>query len=142
MADYLYESELELSSLPMEYSLEMALQHNDVVSYGVQPYNTMRLQLFMNHIENHIPDKIRISEFSSDGKLTLSILLYDGNSILFTQRHVINHQIKYATYFGHRMRIRLRGKRKWMSKEYLLTTFSNLDLIIFQERIINLNNIT
>lgn len=138
MVDYLYESERDLSTLPLDYSLDIALENKDIISYGVKSYHTMRLQLFMDHTEKYIPDKVRITEFGTNGTVIISILQYDGSTIVYSQRHVIENSIKYATYTGYRMKVRLKSKKMRRYKQYLLCTFSNIELIVFQEKVSSL----
>lgn len=134
MTDYPMEAEFELASLPVNYSLEKALQQKDIIRYGTQSYNTNRIQQFIENANNNIEDKIRITNYSDNTSPTIGVLMFNGSSIIFTQRHIIDNRLKYATYYGHSIKSKFRTKRNLKEKVYLLVTFSKLEVVVFCEK--------
>lgn len=138
MTNYQYEHAIELASIPKDYSLEMALQHNDIVENVFLSYNTERLLEFIENVRNGIPDKVRISSFGVDNPLSpaISILQYDGEMIIYTvdttRSGIFNN---YVTYYGPKIELRKRARNDIEILDYYLVTYDNRDILIFHERI-------
>jgi hypothetical protein len=138
MQDIQYEQEMELSRLPIEYTINMALENNDVIKYGVVPYNAKRLELFILNYLNKMPDKVRIIDYGIDSGYNpaIGILQYNGEYIVYTQRYYRfpeDTQANYQTYYGGRMRERYRRNDSKLLRDYLLVTFNNIEITVFSE---------
>ncbi len=137
MQDYQHQHEKELSLLPTDYTFQMALNNDDVIALGAQPYNLIRMQQFLNHVENGVPDKIRITIFNVDGYPTISTLQYDGYNIIFTRRYFVKDDINYITYYGGKILVKFREDSYDRIKDYILVTYDNDDVYIFYEVVPN-----
>ena len=120
---------LELSTLPYNYTPQMALENGDIVKIGVMPYNLNRLQQFLMSIENRTPDKIRITMFGIDGYPSISILEYNGKDIIFTNRYFIKEDVNYISYYGNRILVRPRNDSNII--DYMLLTYDNREIYVF-----------
>lgn len=108
MQKYQYENENELSTYPIYYTVDMAMANDDIIKRGALSYNVKRLQLFMYHYFNNIPDKVTITEYGIDGYPTISKLHYTGDGIIYTLRSYVDRyspeeRIDYQTFYGYRM---------------------------------------
>lgn len=74
-----------LLSVPHDYTVEMAYNNYDILNTPTaQSINTGRLNLFMQNVNNAVPDCVFITTFGIDGPAATSILKYDGNVITYT----------------------------------------------------------
>lgn len=137
MQDYQHQHDKELSLLPTDYTFQMALNNGDVIALGAQPYYLIRIQQFLNNVENGIPDKIRITIFNVDGYPTISILQYDGYNIIFTRRYFVKDDINYITYYGSEILVKFREDSYDRIKDYILVTYDKGDVYIFYEVVPN-----
>jgi hypothetical protein len=140
MQKYQYENEIELSSYPIYYTVDMAMANNDIIRRGALPYNVKRLQLFMYHYYNNIPDKVTITDYGIDGYPAISKLQYTGDGIVFTQRYYVDRsnpeeRINYQTFYGHKMFDKYRIKRDRLLRDYILITNDNKEIPVFTERL-------
>jgi hypothetical protein len=133
MQNYKYEQERELSAYPKEYTLDMALANDNIVEYGVVPYNSKRMQLFMYNYTNKIPDKVVIVDYGIDGYPTIRILQNFGDIIIYTQRYFINETPNYYTFYGKHMIEKYRKNGNKLIRDYNLVTFDNKEITTFNE---------
>lgn len=75
--------ETELSLLPINYTIDIALRNNDIIYDQIKSYNTSRFINFIENFENGVLDKIRITKYEIDSKATTSILQFDGNNPIY-----------------------------------------------------------
>ena len=139
MQTYQHQHEKELSLLPTDYTFQMALNNGDVIALGAQPYNLITLQQFLNNVKNGISDKIRITIFNVDGYPSISILEYDGYSIIFTRRYFVKDDINYITYYGSNILLKFREDSYDKIKDYILVTNDKGDVYVFYEVVPNYN---
>lgn len=138
MTNFQNEHAIELTSIPKDYTTEMAIKHNDIVENVFLSYNTERLLQFIENVKNGVPDKVRISSFGVDNPFspTISILQYDGEMIIYTvdtsRGGIFNN---YVTYYGNIMELRKRTRNDIEILDYYLVTYDNRDVLIFHERI-------
>jgi hypothetical protein len=138
MTNYQNEHAIELASIPKDYSIEMALQHNDIVENVFLSYNTQRLLEFIENMRNGVPDKVRISSFGIDNPLspTISILQYNGEMIIYTiDTNRGGLFINYVTYYEPKIELRKRTHKDIEILDFYLITYDNRDIFIFHERI-------
>lgn len=74
----------DLSSLPKEYSFDIAKENGDVVWSFKRIYNLERLDNFVNNVKNGQKDMIRVVAFTKEGDPIIEDLLYDGEAIRVT----------------------------------------------------------
>lgn len=67
---------------PKSYKAELAIKNGDVVLWAGGLANTDKLHAFIRHVEDQLPDKIRIATYSKEGYPTIFDLEYDGNKII------------------------------------------------------------
>lgn len=123
-----YSLENELSLLPINYTIDIALRNNDLIYDQMKSYNTERFINFIENYEKGILDKIKITKFEIDSKATTSILQFDGNIIQYTiDVSRFNTSEKYITYFGHKMFSHTECiHKKEFEVYYLITNKSNV----------------
>ncbi|WP_312372003.1 hypothetical protein [Lachnoclostridium sp.] len=85
ITQYINFAEQYLSSLPRDYTPEMALEYNDILydSYA-RTYNLDRLLEFISNVNSGIPDFVTLTTFGMDGPAVTSILQFNGNQIIYT----------------------------------------------------------
>jgi hypothetical protein len=127
------QNEIELSSYPLEYSLEDARENGDIILYGVLPFNTKRLQLFIYNVINKTPDKVVLTKYGIDGYPTIGILEYTGNDIIYTDRYYFDNKLNYVTYYGYNIIEKYRKRNDRLLRDYYLQTYDNDEIILFYE---------
>lgn len=81
---------------PYNYTVEMAYINNDILNTPTaKSINTGRLNLFVQNVNNGIPDCVFITTFGIDGPATTSILKYDGSDITY-----ITDNSRYSQFYG------------------------------------------
>ncbi len=82
--------------VPYNYSVEMAYIYNDKLNTPTtKSINTGRLNLFIQNVNNGIPDCVFITTFGIDGPATTSILKYDGSDITY-----ISDSSRFSNIYG------------------------------------------
>lgn len=74
----------DLSSLPKEYTLDMAKENGDVIWTHKEVYNLEKLNTFMNNVQNGTKDMIRVVGFTIEGDPIIQDLEYNGEVINLT----------------------------------------------------------
>lgn len=124
MVNYQYEHEAELSLVPLEYSIDMALCHHDVLLHQVMQYNVYLLEKLMQNTSKQVPYKIRIAIFGIDGYPTIQLLESTGHSIVLTKR-IVKEEVSYETYEGHSIRRLHHKSQKSNTLDYFLDSYGN-----------------
>ena len=142
MENYQANHQHELSSLPFNYSLQMGMYYNDVISDGEKPYNVDRLRTFLHNINNKMPDKLRITIYETVGYPTLRILQYDGTDIIFTTREITREGTHYITFYGDQLITRIAINKNRKIQDFILLTYDKKEIAVFHENmgIINHNS--
>ncbi|MDF2589919.1 MAG: hypothetical protein K0S41_3760 [Anaerocolumna sp.] len=126
---------VELSLIPKDYNIDMALDNKDIINYGAYRYNIDRLDQFIYNVNNNIPDKIRITDFGIDSP-SYKILQYNGNEIILTIKYYTDNEPNYLTYYGYTIIKRIGKKHNKTILYYDLIQFDNdLELPIFDMRL-------
>jgi len=74
-----------LQTVPLDYTVDMAYVNYDILQTpDARSINTGRLNLFIQNVENGIPDCVFVTTFGLDGPATTSILKFDGRNITYT----------------------------------------------------------
>lgn len=124
----------ELSQYPLVYTLQMAQNNKDVITYGVASYNVNRLDKFLNNVRNKIPDKVVITNYGIDLEYPhISILEYNCEFIIYTQRSFNGDKFDYNSFYGNDMMTKVRDTGYSIIKDYILNTIDNFDLFIFHD---------
>ena len=75
----------DLTPLPKKYTLNMALENNDIVWTHEDIYNLEKLNLFVENVQKKVPDMIRVVGFTKEGDPIIKDLEYDGEIIELTE---------------------------------------------------------
>jgi len=97
-----FSPEKELSSLPRNYTREIAHRNNDMMYDQIASYNTDRFLRFIDNLNRGIPDRIRITTFGIDRPAVPSILQYNGYVIRLTSdatRYGVRNE--YDNFYGY-----------------------------------------
>jgi hypothetical protein len=91
-----------LSTLPRDYTVEMALRNHDVLyTPEGQSYNVERLQKFMSNVDRCIPDCIIITTFGIEPPAVTAVLYYDGENIVYSyDSSRVSPSYKIQTFYG------------------------------------------
>lgn len=99
-----YSPEEELSSLPRDYTREIAHINKDIIFDQFISYNVSRFDEFLNNVNNKRSDKVRITLFGIDGPATTSILQYNGDVIRLTIDETrFGYTDEYYNYYGNQI---------------------------------------
>jgi hypothetical protein len=131
-------AENELLTLPRDYTPEMALKNNDILSdrYS-RSYNIERLFEFIQNFKKGIPDYIRITTFGMDSPAVVKIVQYNGDIIIITDDHTrYPYANKIDNYFGDVIDIKTYRLNEYTVTDYDLLTFDNRDISIFKDILI------
>lgn len=131
---YEYQHMLELSLIPKYLTLEEALDNDYIVKQFLLSYNTERLDQFIYNVYNNTPDKIIIADYGIDSP-SYSILQYIGNYIILTEKSFLDEEPRYHTYYGNKIKQQLGEKYNSSILYYYLITLDNLELQIFNVRL-------
>ena len=133
MQDIKYEHVKELSLYPKEYTIQMAIENNDIINFGVVPYNTQYLDQFINNYLNQIPDKVIIVKYPIDGYPSIGILQSTGDLIIYTKRYYENsEEPSYVTYYGTSITVNNERIRDMLQRVYYLQTINNSNYEVFR----------
>jgi hypothetical protein len=124
----------ELSHYPLVYTLQMAQNNKDIITYGAASYNVKRLDKFINNVRNKLPDKVVITNYGIDLEYPhISILQYNGEFIIYTQRSFNEDKFKYDSFYGNEMMINIRDTGYSIIKDYILNTIDGFNLFVFHD---------
>lgn len=126
---YEYQHRLELSLIPKDYNIDMALYNKDIINYGAFRYNIERLDQFIDNVNNKIRDIVRITDFGIDSS-SYKILQYNGNEIILTIKYYTDKEPNYLTYYGHKIIKRIGKIRNRTILYYYLITYDNFEIPI------------
>ncbi|TCT16202.1 uncharacterized protein DUF4362 [Natranaerovirga pectinivora] len=135
-------AEEELLSLPKEYTVEIALENNDLLYTPLaQSFNIDQLVKFLCNFNNGIPDKIRITMFGIDGPPTLSILEYNGEYLKLTidvSRYDGDVYDEFIISYGYDIIIDKTYYNSYNAYSFFLNKFDNGLALIFTYTIFNM----
>ncbi|WP_052339579.1 DUF4362 domain-containing protein [Gorillibacterium massiliense] len=66
------------------YTVEQAVQNGDVVNVHGQSHNMDIWSRFLQNVEDRKAEKVRITQYTTEGDPIFYELVYDGDSILYT----------------------------------------------------------
>ena len=72
---------MDLTSLPQEYTFDMAKENGDVAWTNKEVYNLYRLDKFIRNVNNGLKDMVRVVGFTKEGDPIVKDLKYDGEMI-------------------------------------------------------------
>lgn len=134
MHDVINQHIQELSKLPKEYAIHLALNNNDIIN-NVIPYNAKRLDLFMYHCIHKIPDKIRIVEYTTDDYPMIGILENYEYIIIYTLRIYKSKDAlaEFESFYGTSMNRNYRKYGYKLIRDYYLVTYNHGEIPVFSE---------
>lgn len=127
-----------LLSVPYDYTVEMAYENNDILNTPTaKSINTGRLNLFMQNVNNGIPDCVFITTWGIDGPPVTSILKYDGNlttyyfdNSRFSQIHGDIH-----SYVVEKIFIETTNYDNLIVTSYHALTTDNIDFVVYRDNV-------
>lgn len=66
------------------YTSETAVKNGDVVNVQGRQFNAEKLEKFMENVKNNKKDKVRITNYTTEGGAIITDLEYDGHKINYT----------------------------------------------------------
>ncbi|WP_312106143.1 hypothetical protein [Lachnoclostridium sp.] len=128
-----------LLSVPFDYTVKMAYQNNDILNTPTaKSFNTGRLNLFIENVNNKIPDCVFITTFGIDGPAVTSILKFDGNTISFTYDRSRYSKIPGDISSYHIKKLYTEKNKdgdNLIYTSYHVVTFDNIDFIIYTDNV-------
>ncbi len=127
-----------LLSVPYNYTVEMAYINNDILNTPTaKSINTGRLNLFIQNVNNGIPDCVFITIFGIDGPAATSILKYDGSNIIY-----ITDSTRFSQIYGdiHSYKIKklyteTTNFNNLIVTGYHVITSDNIDFVIYNDNV-------
>lgn len=127
-----------LLSVPYNYTVEMSYINNDILNTPTaKSINTGRLNLFIQNVNNGIPDCVFITTFGIDGPATTSILKYDGNDITYITDNSRLSQI-YGDIHSYKIKklyTKTTNLNNLIVTSYHVIKYNNIDIIIFNDNV-------
>jgi hypothetical protein len=116
----------------------MAYINNDILNTPTaKSINTGRLNLFIQNVNNGIPDCVFITTFGIDGPATTSILKYDGSDITY-----ITDSSRFSKIYGdiHSYKIKklyteTTNFNNLIVTGYHVITSDNIDFVIYNDNV-------
>lgn len=128
----------ELSQYPLVYTLQMAQNNKDIITYGAASYNVKHLDKFINNVRNKISNKVVITNYGIDLEYPkIGILQYNGEIIIYTIRFYNNTGYDYLSIYGYDTTIGIRDTGYSFIKDYGIYTFDNDIFFVFHDQILN-----
>lgn len=126
--NYHQEHANELNALPKPYTIEMAINNNDVIVNQSDPFNRKRFFEFLFNVKKGIADKIRITRYGIDNsELALkTVLEFNGVYYSFT---VADDSVLPKSYYGNKL---IQSRRDPNSPwQYYLRTYGGEEVLVF-----------
>ena len=123
--NYHQEHVAELKTIPENYSIEAAIQNNEIVVSPVLQNNTKRFYEFLSNYERGLTDKVRIISYGIDNPEVSSraILEYNGKFFIYTFDSTIPQ-----TLYGDKIIVK---PGSFNSLIYYLVTYDRIEFPIF-----------
>ena len=125
-----------LLATPFDYTVEMAFDNNDILNTPTaKSINTGRLNLFIQNVNNGIPDCVFITTFGIDGPAATSILKYDGNEITYyvDNSRYSNIPGDLKTYKIIKLYTDISNFPNMIVTNYHAVSSENIDFIVFRD---------